>query len=92
MHAALSAFVVVLFVVLTPGVLLRLPPKGGKYVVAIVHGLVFSFVLHLAYKNYFIYYEGVEMMKNEEMKKMKKMVEGYNNDKKSGTTNNTLKK
>jgi len=76
MHAALSAFVVVLFVVLTPGVLLRLPLKGGKYVVAIVHGLVFAFVLHLAYKNYFIYHEGVEMMKNEEMKKMKKMVEG----------------
>jgi len=89
MHAALSAFVVVLFVVLTPGVLLRLPPKGGKYVVAIVHGLVFSFVLHLAYKNYFIYYEGVEMMKIEEMKKM---VEGYKkgSSTNSGTSNNTL--
>jgi hypothetical protein len=63
MHAALSAFVIVLFVVLTPGILLRLPPKGGKYIVAIVHGLVFSFVLHLAYQYYFKYQEGAKSMK-----------------------------
>jgi len=61
MNPAFAAFIVLLFVVLTPGILLRLPPKGSKYVVAAVHGLVFAFVLCFAYKNYFIYQEGMAM-------------------------------
>lgn len=36
-----------LFVLLTPGVLLRLPPNGNKWTVAIVHALVFILILHL---------------------------------------------
>jgi len=40
-------YVAILFVVLTPGVLLRLPPKGSLLTVAIVHGLVFALVLTL---------------------------------------------
>ena len=44
--------------ILTPGILLRLPPKGSKWVVAAVHGLVFAFVFHLAYQYYFKYQEG----------------------------------
>jgi hypothetical protein len=70
MNPVFAAFIVVLFVVLTPGILLRLPPKGSKYVVAAVHGLVFAFVLCFAYKNYFIYQEGMEMPMNDK-KKMK---------------------
>ena len=46
----MSVFVAVLFFVLTPGVLLSLPPGGSKYVVAAVHAVVFAVVLHLAYK------------------------------------------
>lgn len=38
-------YVAVLFFLLTPSILLRLPPKGGKYVVAFVHALVFAAVL-----------------------------------------------
>jgi len=38
---------VVLFVLLTPGILVRLPPKGSKWTVAIVHGTVFAFVMHI---------------------------------------------
>jgi hypothetical protein len=59
MNVALSLFVIVLFVLLTPGILLRLPPKGGKYVVALVHAAVFAFVLHFVYNNYFKKMEGM---------------------------------
>jgi len=41
---------VVLFVILTPGILLRLPPGGGKLTVAVVHGIVFALVTHFSYK------------------------------------------
>jgi len=44
-------YVVLLFVLLTPGILLSLPPKGSKLTVAIVHGLVFALVLCLT-KNF----------------------------------------
>jgi hypothetical protein len=43
------AFVVVLFVALTPGVLLRLPPGGSKLTVAAVHGVVFALVYHFTH-------------------------------------------
>jgi len=40
---------VVLFVLLTPGILVRLPRKGSKWTVAIVHGIVFAVVMHVVY-------------------------------------------
>jgi len=40
-------YVAVLFFVLTPGVLLSLPPKSGKFVVAATHAVVFAIVYHL---------------------------------------------
>lgn len=43
------AFVVLLFVALTPGVLLRLPPRGSKLTVAAVHGVVFALVYHFTH-------------------------------------------
>jgi hypothetical protein len=43
------AFVVLLFVALTPGVLLRLPPGGSKLTVAAVHGVVFALVYHFTH-------------------------------------------
>jgi hypothetical protein len=43
-------YIVVLFVVLTPGILLTLPPKGSKLVVAIVHAIIFAIILHFTYK------------------------------------------
>ena len=39
-----------LFFVLTPGILLSLPPNGGKYVVALVHSVVFALVWCLTCK------------------------------------------
>lgn len=40
-------YVFLLFFVLTPGVLVSLPPKSSKMVVAIVHALVFAIVFAL---------------------------------------------
>jgi hypothetical protein len=37
----------VLFFVLTPGVVLSLPPKGSKLVTALVHALLFAILLTL---------------------------------------------
>jgi hypothetical protein len=47
---SMSLFVAVLFVLLTPGVLVRLPPSGSKLTVAIVHGIVFAIVFHFTHK------------------------------------------
>jgi hypothetical protein len=41
---------VLLFVLLTPGILLVLPPKSSKYIVALTHGVVFSALWILLYK------------------------------------------
>ena len=49
-HLYMSLFVTLLFVLLTPGVLVSLPPKGGKFVVAATHAIVFSFVYYLTHK------------------------------------------
>ncbi len=40
------AYAALLFIVLTPGVLLRLPMKGSKMTVALTHGVVFAVVWH----------------------------------------------
>jgi hypothetical protein len=43
----------ILFVVLTPGILLRLPMKGSNLFVAVVHGIVFGvvvFLLHVIFR------------------------------------------
>jgi len=50
MNIYMSLYVALLFVLLTPGILLTLPPKGSKLVVAVVHGLVFALVYHLTHK------------------------------------------
>ena len=47
MNLIMSLYVALLFVLLTPGVLIKLPPKGSLLTVAIVHGLVFALVFHL---------------------------------------------
>lgn len=43
-------YIAVLFVALTPGILLSLPPKGSKLLVAVTHGLVFALVYHFTHK------------------------------------------
>jgi hypothetical protein len=50
MNLVVTLYVAVLFMVLTPGVLLTLPKGGSKLVVAAVHGLVFAVVYHFTHK------------------------------------------
>jgi hypothetical protein len=41
-----SLYVAFLFFILTPAILVRLPPKGDKYTVAGFHAVVFALILH----------------------------------------------
>lgn len=56
----MSLFVVLLFVLLTPGILVTLPSKSySKLSVAVVHGLVFALLYSLLHKTVWNYlYEG----------------------------------
>jgi hypothetical protein len=49
-HVSTFLFTAVLFYVLTPGILLSLPPKGSKMMVAATHALVFAVVFQLTHK------------------------------------------
>lgn len=61
MQLLFSIYLAVLFFILTPAVMLRLPKKGDKYTVAAVHALVFAIILHFSAKivmNFSRKYEG----------------------------------
>lgn len=49
-HLIMSLYVALLFILLTPGVLLRLPPRSSLLTVAVVHSIVFAIVFHLTHK------------------------------------------
>ena len=46
MNLTVAIYSAILFFVLSPGVLLRLPSNGSKFTVAGVHALVFAVVLY----------------------------------------------
>jgi hypothetical protein len=46
----LIIYTALLFFVLSPNVLLRLPPKGNKYIVAAVHAVIFALLWHFTHK------------------------------------------
>jgi hypothetical protein len=50
MNVYMSVFLALLFVLLTPGVLVSLPPGGSKLVVAATHGVVFAAVYWASHK------------------------------------------
>ena len=50
MNWVVTIYTALLFFVLTPGVLLSLPPKSGRLVVAATHAVVFALVWHFTYK------------------------------------------
>jgi len=50
MNLGMLLYLAVLFVALTPGVLLRIPPKSSLLVAAAVHAVVFALVYHFTYK------------------------------------------
>ena len=49
MNIVFSIYVALLFILLTPGILLTLPPNQSKLVVALVHGIVFAIILHFTH-------------------------------------------
>ena len=51
MHLFMFIFVAFLFFILTPGIVLSLPPKGSKTMVAITHAIVFAVVWTLIHKS-----------------------------------------
>jgi hypothetical protein len=50
MNWAVTVYAAILFFVLTPAILLRLPPNGSKMTVAAVHAVVFALVFHFTHK------------------------------------------
>jgi hypothetical protein len=46
----MTLFVALLFVLLTPGILLTLPGGASKLTTAATHGLVFALLFHLSHK------------------------------------------
>jgi len=53
-------FSVFLFFILTPNILVSLPPKGNKYTVALVHSIIFGIVWHLTHKGVWHLTEGFD--------------------------------
>ena len=51
----MSLFVAALFFALTPGVLVSLPPRSSKMVVAATHAVVFAAVYHFTHKAVYHY-------------------------------------
>jgi len=50
MPCIFTLYVAFLFFILSPNILLKLPPKAGKYTTAAVHSLVFALILHFTGK------------------------------------------
>ena len=49
-HLYMFLFSALLFFVLTPGILITIPPKSSKKIVALVHALVFATIWHFTHK------------------------------------------
>jgi len=68
MNWIVTLYVAVLFFVLTPSILVSLPPKGSKFVVAGFHTLVFALVFHFTHRMVMEvegFVEGVQLAKGE---------------------------
>ena len=50
MNCLVSLFTALLFFILVPGVLVSLPPKGSKTLVALTHAVIFAVVYHFTHK------------------------------------------
>ena len=57
-------FIVFLFVVLTPSNFVRLPQKGNKWVVSLVHGIIFAIILRFTYHYFMNLGNNIEGYKN----------------------------
>jgi hypothetical protein len=69
-----ALFIAVLFFLLTPGVLVRLPPKGSIYLVAAVHALIFAAIYHFTRGARHAVYRSLQPIKKSEGLDQKKPV------------------
>lgn len=49
-HTLMTVYVIILFVLLTPGVLVHLPAHSSRLTSAVVHGLIFAVIFHYTHK------------------------------------------
>ena len=49
MKTIILIYLGILFFILSPSILLTLPSKGNKYVVAFVHAVIFVFIFYITY-------------------------------------------
>jgi hypothetical protein len=49
MNLLMILYTVLLFVILTPAILVHIPPNGNKLTVAFVHGLIFALIYHFTH-------------------------------------------
>lgn len=54
----MSVFAALLFLLLTPGVVVTLPPRSSKLVTALTHAAIFGLVWHLTHKTAWHYLSG----------------------------------
>lgn len=69
MQLTLLLYIIALFYVLTPGVLVSLPRKGSKMVVALTHAVIFALVFQFTYKlvlNIVSRFEGFKLLPKPE--------------------------
>lgn len=88
----MSLYLAALFVAFTPGVLVSLPPKGGKYVVLAVHAVLF--VLVWQYTNRFVWRMSIDGFQNNYNNSGNNAVvnnsgNNYNNSGNNGVVNNS---
>jgi hypothetical protein len=50
MSLVVTIYAAILFFLLTPAILVRLPPSGSKWTVAAVHAVVFALIFHFTHK------------------------------------------
>jgi len=58
MRMMMTLFTAALFFVLTPGILVKLPEGGSKYIVALTHALVFALVYLFTHKMVYVLFYG----------------------------------
>ena len=58
MQMLMTLFTAALFFALTPGILLKLPEGGSKYIVALTHALVFALVYLFTHKMVYTFLYG----------------------------------
>ena len=76
-HLYIFIFSTLLYYVLTPGILITIPQKSSKKVVALVHALLYSTIWYFTYKIVFNINEGFETYTEEQKKRIIKGENSY---------------